>query len=124
MPTSEGGSKLHHFEIPCVEGDGGADLPALLGLKSISAHEGVIETKPSHERMTFPGPGGYEITWAPGAKHFKLEQENSGHLMIPCDDVGNVRTESVLPEQPLTLHAHSAELAVTGQGNGASASSS
>lgn len=35
--------------------------------------------------MTLPGPGGYEITWAPGAVRLPLEPAPSGHLILPTD---------------------------------------
>ena len=57
---------------PTVEGTG-SELPALLGLRSIRDKEGVLETAPGKERLTFPGPGGYTITWSPGTVVLQLE---------------------------------------------------
>ena len=60
----------------------GAEFPALLGLKSMQANNGVVETGVEHKRLSFPGRGGYEITWSPGTVHFDLESAPSGHLCI------------------------------------------
>ena len=90
IADSEGNSEsVHHFETPTVEG-AGEDLPALLGLKSISGKQGVLETAPGKERLSFPGPGGYEIQWSPGTEHFMLKSAPSGHLVIPLGKFENV----------------------------------
>ncbi len=68
-----------------------------------------LETRSGSEKLSFPGPGGYEIQWSPGTRHFNLQPAQSGHLMIPCDDFGNIANESVLPDNPMTLHTSPAE---------------
>ena len=52
----------------------------------------VLEMAAGKERLTFPGPGGYEIRWAPGARHMPLERAPSGHLIIPCDHYDRIPT--------------------------------
>jgi len=102
----DGQSKLHRFEVPTLEGSGG-DVPALLGLRSISAKQGVLETKTGSERLSFPGPGGYKIEWSPGTEHFALEKAPSGHLVIPCDGFADVPTSTGgLPPATVTMHAN------------------
>ena len=59
-PSEDNFAVNHTFEAPVVEGPGGEDLPALLGLKSISARSGVIETVTGSQKLSFPGPGGYK----------------------------------------------------------------
>ena len=81
----DGTTTQHSMRAPAVEGDG-RELPALLGLRSMQASDGVVETGVRQKRLTYPGPGGYEITWAPGAVHFDLESAPSGHLLIPVDN--------------------------------------
>ena len=81
---------LYKFEAPTVDGSG-ADLPALLGLRSMSSHSGVLEMAEGKEMLTFPGPGGYKIEWSPGTTHFKLEKAPSGHLVMPCDTFDRVQ---------------------------------
>jgi hypothetical protein len=73
------------FEVPTLEGEDGADVPALLGLRSMRAKESVMEMAPGKECLTFPGPGGYTIDWSPGTIQIPLEVAPSGHYVIPCD---------------------------------------
>ena len=102
---AEGDVKEHRYTAPTLEG-AGADLPALLGLQTISGHRGVLEIKPGKERLTFPGLGGYEIQSAPGALHMPLERPPNGHLSIPCNDFASiVSTTGGLPPRTLQLHA-------------------
>ena len=42
------------------------------------------------EYLTFPGPGGYQVEWSPGARRYKLEHATSGHLILPCDSFTKV----------------------------------
>ena len=85
-----GDTHVHSFETPIVEGTG-ENIPGLLGLKSIREKKGVLETEPGKEMLTFPGPGGYEIIFAPGYQQFKLAQAPSGHLVIPISDFAKVK---------------------------------
>jgi len=102
-------TKLNAFEAPTLEGSG-TEVPALLGLRSIRKHNGVLETKPGSERLTFPGPGGYKIEWGPGSEHFDLETAPSGHLVIPCDSFAEVSTfQGGLPPPTMTMHANPVE---------------
>jgi hypothetical protein len=96
---------VHHFETPTVEGTG-EDLPSLLGLHSISSKEGVLETGSGKERLSFPGPGGYQIIWSPGTQHFPLKSAPSGHLVIPLGDFAKVtKKEGGVPQQGTIFHA-------------------
>ena len=106
IADSENGSEcVHHFETPTVEG-AGEDLPALLGLRSISSKQGVLETAPGKERLSFPGPGGYEISWSPGTEHFDLKSAPSGHLVIPLGKFENINTQQGgVPKVGTVFHA-------------------
>ena len=81
---SDGNTKLHEFRTPSV-GEGGYELPALLGLESMSKNRAVLEMTDGQEYLTYPGPGGYKIEWSPGTRRYKLERAPSGHLILPCD---------------------------------------
>ena len=81
----DGTTAQHSMRAPAVEGEG-RELPALLGLRSMQANNAVMAMGTEHKRLTFPGPGGFEITWAPGAVHFDLESAPSGRPLIPVDD--------------------------------------
>ena len=79
-----GNANVATFTAPTVSGEG-KDLPALLGLQSMSRNNGVLEMAEGREYLTYPGPGGYTINWSPGTKRYKLERAESGHLILPCD---------------------------------------
>ena len=81
---SDGNTKLHEFRTPSV-GEGGYELPALLGLETMSKNRAVLEMTDGQEYLTYPGPGGYKIEWSPGTRRYKLERAPSGHLILPCD---------------------------------------
>ena len=109
---SGSGVNIQSFECPIVEGEGGEDLPALLGLKSMSDKNAILEMTPGKESLIFPGPGGYEIKLAPGYTRIPLQKAPSGHLCIPTDNFNAQSTSSSsssssagLPNQHLTLHA-------------------
>ena len=82
------------FEVPTLEGEDGADVPALLGLRSMRSKNAVLEMSPGKEMLTFPGPGGYKIEWSPGTVHIPLTVAPSGHYVIPCDSY-----EKLSPQQ-------------------------
>ena len=69
------------FEAPVVDGPG-EDLPALLGLKSLTGRSAVLEMREGQELLTFPGAEGYQISWGPGAMHIPLSRAPSGHLVF------------------------------------------
>eukprot|EP00974_Lingulodinium_polyedra_P120480 11175184-Lingulodinium_polyedra.AAC.1 len=45
----------------------------------------VIILRKGKEMLVFPGPGGYKIEWAPGAKILPMTSAPSEHLVVPCD---------------------------------------
>ena len=59
-----------------------SELPALLGLKSLSKFKSLIDTH--NKQLIFVGPGGYSLKLSPGSKVFKLHSAPTGHLMLPC----------------------------------------
>ena len=105
IDDGEGGSTVHYFETPTVDGTGG-DIPALLGLRSISGKQGVLETAAGKEKLSFPGPGGYSITWSPGTQHLPLQRAPSGHLVVPLGDFSKIKkpTGGLAPQSTI-FHA-------------------
>ena len=98
-------AKLVRITSPICGGTG-QDLPGLLGLRTIEANNGVIETAGGRAFMTFPGPGGYEIKWAPGAMHIPLEKAATGHLCVELDHYDKLPTDTGgVPEKVPTLFA-------------------
>ena len=62
-----------------------------------------------HKRMlTLPGPGGYEIKFAPGAVHIPLTPAMSSHLMLECDHFDKLKAAGGLAKKYVTLHATTA----------------
>ena len=102
-PDETGAASLHTFEAPVVGGTG-AGLPGLLGHKTIRDKEGVLQTAPGKEMLSFPGPGGYKIEWSPGTKHFPLTVAPSGHLIIPIDEYDKVPPAGGLAQRQMAFH--------------------
>ena len=102
----EGQTKEQTFEVPTLEGEGGADVPALLGLRSMRAKNAILEMAPGKECLTFPGEGGYKIDWSPGTVHLPLTVAPSGHYVIPCDSYAQLnQTQGGLTEERTVLLA-------------------
>ena len=59
-----------------------ADLPALLGLKTLIEQRAIIDF--ATMKMHFSGPGESQIQLGPGSNTFQLSQAATGHLMLPC----------------------------------------
>ncbi len=104
VPANAESSTLHAFEAPTLDGTG-EELPALLGLKSIQSKRGVLETDRDGPFLTFPGPGGYKIEWAPGAIRLPLQQAPSGHLVLVTDAFGNLQSSGGIAPPSLSLLA-------------------
>ena len=97
----------HALETPVVEG-AGDDIPGLLGLRSMRARKSVLEMTEGKEYLTFPGPGGYTITWSPGTVRLPLHTTPSGHLAVPIDSFGcgQARSRVSLGTGTHVPHAH------------------
>jgi hypothetical protein len=72
-----------------------SELPALLGLSSISKLKGLIDTQ--HKQIIFVGPGGYKLSLSPGSKVYQLYSAPTGHLMLPCQEWKQAKIQ---PGQP------------------------
>ncbi|CAE7255900.1 unnamed protein product [Symbiodinium microadriaticum] len=75
-----------HFETPVVGGSG-ANLPALLGLRSLRAKNAILVLSERDEdlKLLIPGPGGWEYELSPGSVEHRLMTAPSGHLLMRCD---------------------------------------
>jgi len=102
IPDGEDSAHLFELETPLVGGSG-AHLPIIIGLRTMAGKNGVLEMGAGKERLTFPGPGGYRIDWAPGAVHMPLERALSGHLMAPLTaynklpQQGGIKKDDAMP---------------------------
>lgn len=75
-----------------------SELPGLLGLVSLERNSAVIDI--GHQRLIYPGPGGFEIKLSPGSVMMALEKAESGHLLLPCSEWQNAKVKG---SQPLAL---------------------
>ena len=69
------------FESPCVPH---SELPALLGLASMSNNRAVLDMVSN--QLHFCGPGDVKLTLPPGTESYQLEVAPSGHLVLPIGD--------------------------------------
>jgi hypothetical protein len=59
-----------------------SELPGLLGLVSLEKNGALIDI--GHQKLIYPGPGGFELKLSPGSTMMQLERAESGHLLLPC----------------------------------------
>ena len=72
----------------------GSDVPALLGLNSMTASNGILDLRPGKMHFyTCEDPDAIEIKYTPGKEHLvarlKMSMARSGHLMLPCSQFRN-----------------------------------
>ena len=102
VPTPQGNAETHSISMPIVDGPG-AQLPGLLGMKTMAAHRAILDT---HGRsLIFPGPGAVDIVLPPGSTVVPLEKTPSGHLAIVIVAYEQQHQPEGLP--PSSLHPHS-----------------
>ncbi len=69
------------FQSPVIEG---SEVPALLGLKTLTAKRALIDV--FNRKLYLIGPGDYELKLPPGSTALSLETAESGHLMLPITE--------------------------------------
>ena len=67
-----------------------SELPGLLGFKTMRHNRAVFDLV--NLQLHFCGPADINLTFPPGTKSFQLEISPSGHLVLPCTNVENIRT--------------------------------
>jgi hypothetical protein len=80
MPICLPDGDVCSYTAPVLED---SELPALLGLKSLSEKRCIIDT--FNRRLIFVGEGGYKLQLSPGSKTYPLHSAATGHLMLQCD---------------------------------------
>jgi len=101
VPHADGASHLHKISTPIVEGTG-ADLPGLLGLRSLETDRAILDT--GNKMLHYPGPGEINIQLPPGSISIPLEKAPSGHLVMPVDEYERVANKTGgTPETSLQL---------------------
>ena len=110
VPHADGHSHIHKISTPIVEGTG-AELPGLLGLRSLETDRAILDT--GNKILHYPGPGEIEIKLPPGSISIPLEKAPSGHLVMPIDEYERaVDAKGGTPETSLQLTAVSSAAAV------------
>jgi len=99
---ADGTAHQHRFSSPIVDGSG-AELPGLLGLRSIEGNRGIMDT--GNKKLIFPGKGEVEYALPPGSIVLPLEKAPSGHLVLPVDEFERLaQKKGGLPEENITMH--------------------
>jgi len=69
------------FSAPIVPN---SEIPALLGLESLSQKRALLDTY--SKKLYLVGPGGYSIKLSPGSTVLDLQSAPSGHLLLPVSE--------------------------------------
>ena len=93
---------LTKYTAPVVEG---ADLPPLLGLRSLKANRVVLDLV--RNELIMCGPGDCEITPPPGSERYKLEHTPSGHLVLPISAYDKYQQQKASKDTVTALHSSS-----------------
>ena len=124
VADDQGRVVLHSLTAPIVRG-AGAQLPGLLGLRSLESLGAVLDM--GRQELVLPGGGDRSESWPAGTTRIPLRKAPSGHLVMIIDEyeraVAN-RGSSALPERSLQLHSQTGDSETEPEGSGAGASSS
>jgi hypothetical protein len=82
LPIAFENGRTGSFKSAVIETGGGIDLPALLGLETLTKYGALICC--NTRRLIFPGKGGYKLNLSPGSDIHQLYAAPTGHLMLPC----------------------------------------
>ena len=88
MQSEDGEPVKGKYRAPVIPG---STLPPLLGLKALRAMGAVIDC--AQGKMLLPGPGGYSFQLSPGSRMFRLSPSDSGHLILPVDNLSSDEPE-------------------------------
>ena len=91
IPTTDGRSVMQQLTTPNVCGTG-AELPGLLGLRTLESERAVLDIP--NRILYLCTPGTTTITVPPGSLAVPLERAPSGHLVMVVDDYQNLNTVS------------------------------
>lgn len=95
---------LNAFEAPVVGGSG-ARLPALLGLKSLSALSATLSMSPGNETLFVPLPGAKHEDFT-SCRRRPLSKAPSGHLIMTIDHWDELKQDSQVGVQPEPMILH------------------
>ena len=92
---------MTQYTAPVVAG---ADLPPLLGLRSLKANRVVLDLV--RNELIMCGPGDCEIIPPPGSDRYKLEHTPSGHLVLPISAYKQYKRQEEARDTVTALHSN------------------
>ena len=105
VADDRGKTTMHQLTVPIVTGSG-ADLPGLLGLRSMESLRAILDM--GNRELILPGAGDPVIEWPAGTTRIPLSKAPSGHLVMVVDDFEKaLKQKSGLPERTVELLAES-----------------
>ena len=115
LTTADGNTDVHTLTVPIVEGTG-ANLPGLLGLKSLEGLNAILDT--GRRMLHFPGPDTQPLRLPEGTISIPLEKAPSGHLCMVVGDFHKLSAAAkgmTDPDSSLQLVSHEAASSSTRQ---------
>ena len=104
LTRSDGSVGLTEYTAPVVEG---ADLPPLLGLRSLKANRVILDLV--RNVMIICGPGDCKIEPPPGSETYPLEHTPSGHLVLPISAYARHKAQNNPRDTITALHSRQDE---------------
>ena len=104
LTRSDGSVGMTHYTAPVVKG---ADLPPLLGLRSLKANRVILDLVKNE--MILCGPGDCKIEPPPGSETYPLEHTPSGHLVLPISAYGKYKSQPKPQDIVTALHSQPQE---------------
>ena len=109
VTDDQGRATLHSLSAPIVRG-AGAQLPGLLGLRSLESLGAVLDM--GRQELVLPGGGERSNAWPSGTTRIPLQKAPSGHLVIVIDEFERAianRGACALPERSHQLHSQTGD---------------
>ena len=108
VTDASGRTSVHSWTAPIVRGSG-ADLPGLLGLRSLESMRAILDM--GRQELILPGRGDAEIVWPSGTLRLPLSRAPSGHSVLIIDDFERAMQSAAggLPERTLQLHSRTGD---------------
>ena len=100
LTRSDGSIGMTEYTAPVIEG---ADLPPLLGIRSLKDNRVVLDLV--RNQMIVCGPGDCKIEPPPGSETYQLETTPSGHIVLPISAYEKHRAQKKPKNTITALHA-------------------
>lgn len=87
VPIALPNGQVASYQAALIEN---SEVPALLGLSSLTEKRVLLDT--IHDQLIMVGPGGFEIKLSPGSQVMQCKRSATGHLMLPCSQWDQVKS--------------------------------